>query len=124
MKRIFILLLLVILSSGCASQLYGVSHYELNKDGTFIVKSGKETGSVEAVMSRKGEDQFVYFKATDVRAFEGQKIGAEVASEVTKAVREVLPQIVSQAVRAALGTKALESLGGALTSGAAEGLLD
>lgn len=109
MKQILFVLVLLA-AGGCAHQDYGVSNYKLNKDGTFTVASGKETAKVEAVMQRDGEKQFVYFQALDVRAFEGQAIGADVAMEITNAVREVLPQLVSDAVKAALGTKALDGM--------------
>ena len=104
--------------SGCGGvNTYGVSEYELNSDGTFKITSGKETGEVEALMTKAddGTPGIVYFKATDVKAFEGQKIGARIATDVTNAIREVLPEIVGEAVKASLGIKVIDDVGTLLT---------
>ena len=110
---VFLIVATCILISSCAHQDYGVSEYTLKQDGTFVVKSGKEVADVEALMTRgaDGKPDMVYFKATGVTAFEGQRIGAEVGKHITNAVRELLPELVSQAVKAALGTKALDGAG-------------
>lgn len=114
MKTIQLLVLVIacLVLAGCGGS-YGVSEYVLKPDGTFNIKSGKEMATVEAFMTRgkDGQPDMVYFNAKGVKAFEGQKVGAEIAKDVTASVREVLPQMVDAALKAYLGGGALEAAG-------------
>ncbi|MCC7413348.1 MAG: hypothetical protein IT495_17160 [Gammaproteobacteria bacterium] len=102
---------------GCASvRDAGVSTYEIAPldNGTCCrvqVRSGREIGHVDARLTQTERGPELRFTASDVRAFEGQQIGAAVAGQALDTVRATLPEIVRQAVRAALGTQALDPAG-------------
>jgi len=101
-----------LLTQGCGAHgSYGVSKYEYNKDGTFYAENGKEYDSIKVkYKSNKDGVTEMSYEALGSKAFEGQMIGAEVTKEILKTIKELLPAMMSEAVKGALGTKALDIL--------------
>ena len=117
--RLLVLLLFIVLP-GCASlDSAGRSSYRIEPvvvDGQMVccrvqVESGREIAAVHAELRQTQLGPEVVFDARDVRAFEGQAIAAGVAEAAIETVRATLPDVVSGAVKAALGTQAIEGAG-------------
>lgn len=115
-----LLITTLILLAGCAGHdQYGTSDYEfeIGKDEQgntelkkISISSGREADGLQAFYSRSTEGNVMfYIGANEIKAFEGQQIGAEVSNNIVNAVKEVLPDLVSQAVRAAIGLQTIEA---------------
>lgn len=119
----FVGMTVIAMLTGCASvQDAGRSEYSIapiEAGGKTIccavsVVSGREIGHVRAELKQTAAGPEVKFSAQSIKAFEGQAIAADVAAQALDTVRDTLPAVVQQAVRAALGTEALEALPGVL----------
>lgn len=117
--RLMVLLCFIALPGCAALDTAGRSSYRIEPvvvEGQMVccrveVESGREIAAVHAELRQTELGPEVVFDARDVRAFEGQAIAADVADAAIETVRETLPDIVSGAVKAALGTRAIEGAG-------------
>lgn len=109
-----------LLVTGCASlQTAGRSEYSirpLHVDGQTIccevyVESGREIAHVHAELRQTPSGPAVVFDARGLKAFEGQAVAAQANADALATIRDVLPEVVAQAVRAALGTSAIQGTG-------------
>lgn len=100
-----VVLLLVALISGCTSLQYaGSAEYSVKPFTTdkgavicceVVVRNGKEIASIEASVTKFGDDYTVILKESNVMAFQGQSIAAG-------AMKEVIDESAKAAAAAAL----------------------
>jgi len=103
--------LALLMLGGCATD-YGLTRVKATlEDGELSSiewVDGKEKSSV--TISR-GADGSLHYSASDVVAFDGQKLAAEMHRELVKAGVDVTLGAVSAAAKAALGSAAIEGVG-------------
>lgn len=108
---------LMFLLGGCA-QAYGVTHvkasFAAGELTAFEWTDGKEKASVTIA---RGPDGSFYYSATDVLAFDGQKIGAEVYEKLAEVGVNVTKSVVVGAVTGALGGQIITGAGALIGTG-------
>lgn len=115
MKRLSVLAAALALSA-CA-QDYGVTHVTATFDPTgnitaFDWATGTEKANVDVTANvRTGE---VHYMASDVKAFDGQKIAGDIYAGLAAAGVKVSESIVRGVVTGVLGTAAIQGAGAAV----------
>ena len=104
MSKLF-LILIVSLLFGCSAfqdKPYGVAAYSYSKEDGFKAVNGKEYSWIKAtVKTDENGVKEVTYEAKDASAFEGQRIGAEITSQILA----ILPTLLQQAVSAGLAAQ-------------------